>query len=327
MAVPTIATVLPAAGLTRGGDMIVITGTNFRTVPTVAAPALYLGGAEQQTVGVWFGGVRAPYAGTVDGTELHVTVPEWSGAYSTLVTEGGRQRLKDALPTAVDVRVANLDDAGVEIVGETVTSASAYTYGRVSLVQTTRVESVIERLIDQLRRHVHLNTWWTKSRDFDEAPEDLEDYIQEKGLPLVRLQGPDWEWDENHWKEDGTESELVAGEFTQTRRQRAIKMEFLLDVWSGADHPNELINLSVAVTDFFHLLPWIILEVGGEDWKYPLNLLAHPAFDIGPKLDGLKNFRCSLEIEGVDVGDADLAIIERGWEVDTFDVDRGDIGP
>jgi hypothetical protein len=325
MAVPTISIVYPGEGLTRGGDMVIIGGANFRTVPTVAAPPLYLGGDEQQTVAVWFGGVRSPYAATVSGTELHCRVPAWTGAYSTTVVRDGRQVVADALPAAVDVRVANLDDAGAEIAGEAATLADGYTYRRVSLQQTTRVEAAIGGLIEHLRRHLIHNVWWTKHRDYDDAPEDLQDYIQEKGTPLVRLQGPDWEWDRLWWAEDGELEDAAAGtwDWEQRRRRRTVEMEFLVDVWSLAEHPAELLNLAGGLVDLVHLLPDVPYTHGGTAYAHPLRMTAHPGFDIGPRLDGLKNFRCSLLVEGVPVGDADLAVIERGWEVDDLAVDGG----
>jgi len=317
MATPTVSSATPDGGLTRGGEVIEIAGTNFRTVPT--PPDGYLGGEEQQTVAVYFGDDRAPFAATVTDSLIHAKAPTYTGDYQTKQTVDGEQKVVDALPAAVDLRVVNLDDNGDPIVGEEATLAGGYEFRRVDLQQTGQAEQVIREFIEMLRRHIHRNTWWTMHRDYDSTPEDLLEYLQAKGLPLVRLQGPTWEEDRDRWIQEATPEDhpTEADQYIRNQRERCVIFEFVLDVWSNAEHPAELLNLSTAVVQMFHDLPWVTLEVNGEPWQWELDMPpdGHPVFDIGPNLDGLTNFRCTAMIKGIDISGAELAIIERGWTV------------
>jgi len=327
MAVPTITGVTPNTGLTRGGEWVTITGTNFRAVPAPAATG-YVGGPEQFTVAVAFDGVAAPYAAQVDATTIKARVPAYTGTYQTKVGGGGsgEQVVEDALPVTVDVRVANLDDTGAEIVGENATLAGGYTYTRASLTQQTMMERVIAAAIETLRRHVTRNVWWTKYRDYDDTPDDLLDQLQRTGSPLLRMSGPLLTEDLDHglveapYEEDPSDST----KWLRRVRQRTASLGFTVEAFSTAAHPGELLNLAQAFVACVDGLPW--LEVERDDahpgtgayrleWFVPPD--GFPAFDMDPNLPGTQSWRADIEISGVDLGDEELAVVARGTEAPT----------
>lgn len=175
MAVPTITTVTPAAGRSTGTNLIEIAGTNFRLPPPPPAVG-YLGGAQPRTVRVQFAGVDSDWAYAANATLILARVPAWAGAYDL------------AWPFAVDVRVANLDDAGVEIPGEATVKVDGYDYQQPALAAEPYLQRVLRELVRLFRRHLLPNVWLTVDVDYTDSPAD-QDRLRALA-PVLHLVGP-----------------------------------------------------------------------------------------------------------------------------------------
>jgi hypothetical protein len=153
MTVPTITSVSPTAGTSKGGALIHILGTGFR-VPPAPPPPAYTGTAAQRTVAVTIGGTPCIRADAWTAERIAALPAPWTGDY-------------DTLPAWCAVRVANLDDAGSEIPGEAATLSDAYCIDRPPLAGGTRLDRVLRALIGGLRRHVLRNTHLTMATAYD----------------------------------------------------------------------------------------------------------------------------------------------------------------
>lgn len=174
MAVPTFTSVTPAAGLTKGGSLVRIVGTGFRVPPS--PPVLgYVGGAAQRTVSVTFGGLACRQADAVSATLIACRPAPWAGDY-------------DTLPAALDVRVANLDDAGVEIPTENVTAVAAYTVAPPPLTTEYALQRAVRAVLQAFRRYLLVNTHLAMSRDYDGTLGAPDRVVAD--LPAVILGGP-----------------------------------------------------------------------------------------------------------------------------------------
>src|SRR5262245_21793692 len=117
MADPTITSITPAAGPTRGKNLIEIIGTGFR-VPDLPSPTN--GPAEPAPPGVrvLFDASVSPRTLVASDTRLFVEVP-------TSPLENVAPMFAEG---SVDVVVQNIDEDGLLIPGEEVTSTDGYAY-------------------------------------------------------------------------------------------------------------------------------------------------------------------------------------------------------
>lgn len=109
MAVPTLSTITPDTAAPASEEMVKIEGTGY-TVPSIPVP-------EDQYPGVrvWVGGRECEVVKPVTTAIIYAQVPRYLGDPGDL-------------PDDVDVRIANLDAAGVIVPGEDVTFVDAFTY-------------------------------------------------------------------------------------------------------------------------------------------------------------------------------------------------------
>jgi hypothetical protein len=164
VAQPTFISVTPNEGHPGGGQIAVISGTNFRAREVALAvpePDSVV------TVAVTFDGDAAEKVWVVSDTELHVRVPT-----ATLNPTSDIQREMKLNPdiskisfSPVDIVITNLDDSGVPIAGESVTASAAYTYEQPLLRLPGGDPPLLQVLVQYLRllkrcvcTHVALST-------------------------------------------------------------------------------------------------------------------------------------------------------------------------
>jgi hypothetical protein len=308
MGIPTITTVSPATGPTKGGNVVEITGTNFRLPPTPPAVG-FVGGDAQVTVAVQFGGVASAEAHALTATRLYARVPAWAGAWDT------------ATPAALAVRVANLDDAGVEIPTENVTKANAYTVDRPSLQALTDWQRFIyDGVVTFLRRHLLMDVWVRASRDYDANPADGENEPMEAVVPRIELAGPTVREDrENALNRLDPEAD-GATYFRRLHYPRTVELDF--DVTGFASSERGIFGLAQAFILLFRdhdAIPF--LRVGGAPSSGIISYEALIPFDGQPSFgpvdtaDGLRTFGAILRVCGVDLDETDGLVIERGRTV------------
>jgi hypothetical protein len=308
MTVPTITTITPGTGLTKGVALIVIEGTNFRLPPTPSAG--YHGGDAQQTVTVSFGGTDSQWAHAVSATRVHARLPEWDGDW------------RDAMPKSLDVRVANLDDAGVEIPGEEVTAVDGMVIDRPKLSKKQDMHRVVLELLRVFRRHLHINTWLNQGREFDEDPTDARDKPNRSSLPLIALEGPSTQINRfsSLNRMEPTEDAGDPGSWYRYRFPVTVDMTF--DVTAYANSETHLLSLGAAFTTLFRDV--IYLRVprdvgdptkGTADYELAVPFDGQPDYQSPPELDDLHSFAAVVTIRGVDIDESEGIVIERGVDL------------
>ena len=311
MAVPTISSVTPAAGLTKGGNLVVIEGTNFRLPPT-PPPGNTSGEPAQVTVSVKFGNEESAWAHAITTEKIHAIVPPWPGPWSI------------ALPESLDVRVANLDDDGLEIAGENVTSLDAYSVDRPSLQEETDWLRVNKELIAHLRPHLLTEVWLGAQGDFDDTPSDGLNEPKEARLPKLILQGPDTNEDRLYALERmEAEEDSVLGPDYYTRRKPPRTVMAVYDVTGFADTSRALFALGQAFSLLFRDHQWLKVprdpsdpSRGTADYEIEIPFDGQPTYETAPELDNLRTFSAVVSIRGVDIDETEGLVIERGRTVD-----------
>jgi len=317
MTVPTITSIDPASGLTRGGNMVTITGTGFREPPDPpSGPTSDLGMVS--TVSVQFGGVESPYAHVITTTEVIARVPAWDGSY------------KSSFPVALNVRLANLDDDGNEIAGENVTEAAGYSVDRPSFVGKNVVQLVLERFVELLRQHVHPNVHFTTEREYYDYSEGIPDRVKEATLPLIHINGIDTP-ENDLARQIGHDPVWNAGDSDLVdvyERPTTVDLEFMsIDVWSNAKHLNEIFGLAMAMVNFFRDFTLVTITADASDTEnteheHPLRVPAGgmPTYEMGPTLEGLKTFRMQAVIESVDMIERGGTLVDVSAKVDSTEI-------
>jgi hypothetical protein len=301
MAVPTIATVDPTSGLTTGGNVVQITGTGFRLPPSPPATGP-VGGVAQQTVSVMFEGTRAVWAEAASSTLLLTRVPRWDGAW-------------DILPAALDVRVANLDDAGAEIAGENVTAGDAYTIGRPGLAAESFLQSVSGEVLKIFKRHLLENSFITTSRDFDNNPADLERAIAE--APVIYLMGPTTPVNRLFSANQVDAQEQVGDPLRYERQKPSVTTDVNFDIRVFAQGERHIIGLHQELMHLFDDVPY--LTIGDYRYDFRMPFARFPVSVNVPNHSDLYSVRAGCSVIGVHIDRVSGTIVERGWTLEDND--------
>lgn len=305
MAIPTITTIVPSAGYTRGTNVIAINGTNFR-LPPAPDPAGYLGGEAQRTVSVSFDGIASPNAQAASSTLIYATVPTLTGTPPT------------TWPVLLDVRVANLNNAGSEIATENVTKLDGYAMTRPELSARCMLVRLNIAIIQLLKRHVLSNVALTQGRDYDDDPATWERL--RASTPALLLSGPILERNRDYGF--NREDDEAVGASQWLRRRDPITVDLAYDVRGLASSPVHLGALGeafmLALRDVQMLaLPAVAGVTLSVDNEYEIEILdtEFPRFDAAPNTDDLYMFDARILVRGVHLDDDSATVIERGWRI------------
>lgn len=317
MPVPTITAVSPQTGAPTGGQLVQITGTDFR-LPTPPGPAIPAPVAPP-SVRVAFGGVQSPRVDVISATRLLVAVPKRSMPIGT----DGQTTLGEVV---VDVTVENIDDAGVLIPGETVTSLSAYTYVRPGVAYDSgpySVTRVTALLIDLLRSEVLANTVLETSTDYD--PNTGTTQIEVQKTPQLILTGPSLTFNSFFtFRGAYPVPGLNPGETFLKRRHRVVDLEYeIIGVTNSTVELNNLIELLEVVVDRNVSLQFECTPGQGDFITLELRWEVDPRYErqgASPGLiSDLRVFRSTVEVVGLpltEIAGVDRdAIQEVGFEV------------
>lgn len=293
MAVPTVASVDPTSGSSKGTSLVRIYGTNF-SIATPPTAEGYYGGPEQRTVSVKFEGIEASFAGAASSLLIMCRVPRWTGSYA-------------ALPVSADVRVANLDAAGVEVPGENATLVDAYTIDRPQLIGSN-VQRLCEEVISVFRRMFIGNTNITMSRDFVEDTAFLERVMAE--VPVVYLVGPNFVRDglRTRHRLDPYEDSLDPLRSEQLAPPVYVTMEF--DVRCYVDNSQHAMAMQQQLMLLFRDVGYIEFDGRNLEFRMPFN--QYPSVVNVPNQSDLQSVRCGLSIRNVHVDDGTGTMVDRG---------------
>jgi hypothetical protein len=314
MAVPTITTITPAGGSPLGQYLLTIDGTNFR-LPT-PAPATSVGLLRiPPPVQVLVDGEPAKDVRVYSATLLTCLAPAWRGnvpSKGTVLGVAGTS-LPDPLPRAVDVKVTNVTDEGVQIGAETVTAVAAFTYARERITREADswVTRVVRETIRIFRRQVLFNTRYTPSTErFDAASGDLR--LMDLGeLPALAITGPIMPKNWFHARKEHRTSTNLDGSINVYREGIYVDLTFGLRGYT--DKHSELLNLAQLCMRMFHKEGYLYVDndpadpsKGRQRHDFAWVKGTEPAIPDEPNLSNFWEFTSSFQVMGVAVEDIDI---------------------
>lgn len=294
MAVPTITTIVPTIGHTRGRGLVEILGSGFQTwviPPPTGAPTP----DAWPTVEVLFGGAPGTEVAVVSSSRLFVRAPP-----SPL--GGVKPNFGEGL---VDVTVRNVDEHGVVIGAETDTFIDGFEYRRQQLSEESNLARVVRMLLQEMKRQIIPNVSNTTHSDFDLESADLLDIVDVAELPAVVIFGPNIQ-ENRFFTLNGTVArQLSSGEY-ETRPASDTDDLFFTFV-AVSDLKLEALNLQSSVRTFFANNKWLTIARDPNDLslgevKYDMQLDA-AGIGFTPSGDGksnLRSFSGSFVVRGFD---------------------------
>ncbi len=306
MAVPTITSISPAV-VFSGGQMITITGTNFRTAYP-PGPATGPLPTPPPTVSVTVGGRAAQ----------RVTVP------STTQVLCWVRPLDPA--ASVSVTLKNLDSAGAPLSGETVTVTNQLAVKRVDLAIEANLTRLERSLMMELRRQVIANVLKTAAVDFDGTPTGVFDSVDVATLPALAIQGPQ-SVDDYFYAGDPT-TVVTGSEFAQRSTAKTVNLTYRFVAMDNKQVRN--MNLMAVMMQFLQNNKFLELQRDEADAskgvvEYEMEQVGEFTTFTGSSVSDIRGFSGSLVIRGFQLEDAagfvDQTVAERGHTVDTVSVD------
>lgn len=310
MAVPTVTAVAPAAGSTRGRNVVRIDGTNFR-LPDPQPATGYLGGPYPLSVEVEFGGVVSPEAQAATDVIIYATVPQWRGDPADL-------------PEALDVTVRNVDGDGVPVPGEEATLVGGYTVQHPELPAESYFQRVVRELMRLFKRHVLANVHVTVSRDYVANPAQLERLLAE--VPVIHLVGPQtplnrfYSINREECEEDPSDPDACL------RRAVPVTTDVVFQVTAWAKTQREITSIGQAILLMFRDVIHVRVArdpaqpaLGTVDYELGMPFAGYPIYNTTPNDNDLMSLRAQCEIKGVHMDNESGTLIERGWRITTND--------
>lgn len=289
MAIPTIASVTPAAGPAGGRNVVVIEGTNFRlyTPPTYGN----INADDPRTVQVWFDGYEAVDVMVISATQLEVVPPPYEG-------DPDLQTF-----SAVDIKVQNVDDNGALIGGEEATSAAAYTYQREALrPPTLETEApfvrISRRLLHLLKRQYMLETSQQVHTDYSEDGMVLPD----APIPSVQLIGPLIAADAYGWENDQIEHVKPGGDVDVYNNPIMHTISF--DIMGRSDNDVEVQRMMGVARKFVWQNPYLLMAGDipeNSTIRLPMVCTAEPELQPGVLNANLNVFSATFEVRRIPV--------------------------
>lgn len=305
MAVPTVTTVDPSSGSTRGLNIVKIEGSGFR-LPDPPDPVGEINEDQPKTVSVQFEGQESEWAYSASDSLILARVPQYRGPYDV------------SFPVSLDVRVANLDNSGAEIPGERATLTDGYDVERPSLVHASHLQRVLGAVIELFRRHVTENTHYTTSRDYSLTPA-LQKTMRASG-PLVQLTGPRLVL--NRFRSLNREDYEGVGtdEWIRTKPPVTVDVQIGVNFWANQfQHLHGLVQAYLLFHRDIHAVRIDIdpadPSAGTRDYEFALPWTSYPDVDTEPSADDLISAVARSEVRGVQIDEDSATIVERGWDI------------
>jgi hypothetical protein len=294
VAVPTITSITPAIGHTRGRGLVEIIGTGFQlwVIPPVSGS---LTDDPWPTVEVLFGGVPGTEVAVVSSTRLFVRPPPSPlGGVKPDFGEG-----------VVDVIVRNVDEDGDVLGSETVTAAAAFEYRRQQMATESALGRVVRTLLQEMKRQIIPNVSTTTHSDYDLEASDMLDIVDVAELPSVVIFGPSIQ-ENRFFSLNGTTKRALSNDEYEIRPASDTD-DLMFTLVAVSDQKLEAINLQQSVREFFANNKWLTVQRDPSDAslgtvKYDMQLDA-AGLGFVPAGDGksnLRSFSGSFVVRGFD---------------------------
>lgn len=309
MAVPTILSISPVSGPTRGQTLVEILGTGFQLpgAPPPSGPVP----TPPPTVRVTFGGNLCPLIAVVSSARIIVQAPAgFVGA-------------------AVDVVVTNIDALGAQIGAETVLAVGVYTY----VYPPLRAESALVRLIRTFMRDLKqkiipevVHTW---SSDYYDVALSVEE-LRLAQFPALVLIGPRMPINRFYSVNKADDVQTSPSSFIMRAAPLTVDLVFLLVGIS--DKTIENFNFEQITLDHFNRTKSIDLVRDTADLSKGTNTYEmefspyqeEVRVSVRANTSNVRTFSLGVEIRGFDVealaGLGDTAAIGKGVPVDDINV-------
>ncbi len=312
MAVPTITSISPTV-IFSGGQLITITGTNFRTAYPPGSSTGPLP-PPLPTVSVTVGGRAAQRVSVKSVTQVVCWVRPLDPA------------------TAVVVTLKNLDTAGAPIGGETATASNLLGVRRADLALEANLTRLERALMMELKRQVIANVLKTVAVDFDGTPTGAFDSVDVATLPALAIQGPQIVDDYFYTGDPVT---MVTGtEFTRRATAKTINLTYRFVAMDNKQVRN--MNVMALMLQFLQNNKFLELQRDEADStkgtvEYEMEQVGEFTTFTGTSNADIRGFSGSLVIRGFQLEDAagfvEQTVAERGHTVDTVTVDPPTIFP
>jgi hypothetical protein len=310
MAQPAVTDISPNNGLAIGGQIIELTGSNFKE-PAYAAgiPSVDV----VPTVSVKIDGVEADAVWVLSSTSVRARVPAASLNPSSDIKQALKVSpdLAKVAFTAVDIAVANLDSAGDPIVGETTVVVGGYTYeqplmnipeGDPPLLQ------VLQEFLRLLKRTIVSRAAWTTHTDFGDFTATAVSSHPSLGFTLSFPKDVEYGYGDcapQYFEQlDDTSDEY--------RYHRTVMMVASM-VMSSSD-PAEALHLANNFIMLPEVHPWLRVTADpnypGEDpnMDYPLEIVAYPEQIGSVNAQNITAFSATVRVRGIPIMWSDPAV-------------------
>jgi len=291
-----------------GGQLVTITGTNFRLPYPVPATSTGPLPSPPPTVSVTVNGKAAKDVRVLSSTSLTCRAPAGDVGAATIV-------------------VKNLNAAGAPISGEVATAALIATYARVDLSAEDDFERVVRALLRLLRRQVIDNVVLTRSVDFPDAVGASEFNITDvASLPALAVSGPQLRENRFYSAESQRPVETRSGgAWARRRRLRAYDLAFRL---TGLDSiEKRMLRLLATVAKVLEINQFLDVQRDAADEtkgdiRYELDATEF-AIAGAPNDSDVRAFSGEIVVKGVVLEDlagfADSMVAEKGGTVDNVE--------
>lgn len=329
MAVPTITDISPDTGHPGGGQMIEITGTNFREQPSTPSvpPHAY------KSVAVTVDGVAAEEVLVVSSTLLRVRVPDYRGDPNPELPGTVDESVSRVTFPAVDIVVTNLDDDGDPIGGETVTEASAFSYVQ-PLIRAPAGDpplyQVFREFLWLLKRQVVSRVARATHTDFGDSGEKITVLSKHPsiGLQMNLLRDPEYSYFDN-------ETILVDnGDNTWSEYDASKTFMMMCPMTLSSQSETEVHHMVDALIDAHMATPWLNVQPD-PSWppgalnRYPLEMVDMPTQVGTVDRANIHAFAATMRIRGIPLVREDplTTTIRRRMTISlgTTDVDGNDL--
>lgn len=310
MPAPTVSSVTPNTGLTGGGSLVTIIGTDFDAASGLEA---------DPEVTVEFGTGRF-------ATDVQVL----SATKLTCLPPAGLIQVEPTIATpeppdelVVDVTVTNVESGPNQGSG---TLSNAYTYRRPDLTVRSHLLQVHRTLVERMMQQIILNVVSTTHQDYDNQWQDLQNRVERAKLPSVAVLGPSLTGHRVVSYNEATLELLPAGSSTPTDYKRydqllAVNLDY--DVRILSNLKAELLNLiqhTMAFQQRNHRLEVLRNPLNAADGvvRYPVTWLDEFVVTDRPTRADVREAVASWRVEGVLVENAD--IVEAAKTVDSIEL-------
>jgi len=289
MAVPTIATIAPVTGPAGGGELVSITGTNFRLYTPPSSGVVQ--GRDNCYVSVLFGSIASGLVLVFTAGRLDALAPAYDGDVDL-----------DVYP-ATSVTVQNLNDNLEPIPGESVTRTAAFTYTREDLRKPTLgaespITRITRRLLYLMKREVLVNASPRTHTDF--SSDGVE--VAQAGVPSIYALGPEIFPDAYGWENESITE--VQPDGTALVWPNPIMHTLRYTLLGNSDSQTEFITLMSAVRKVVWRNPYMVISgdvPSGSEVRLPMVMTDEPSPGTGIFNANLHNFSTKLEIRRVPI--------------------------